>query len=271
MRHNPPAVTGSRVSRYSNKPGFTGGLLCLLFASHSVAAQYDATLQWSKRVEIGTPVAGVVKEVLVDAGEQVDKSDMLLQLDDKVFRARVASATTHLKSQEEHYKEARREMERAEELYARTVLSDHDLQVAKNNHVMALAERDKARFQLIKAKYDLEYSTLRAPFKAIVLQKLAQPGMVVSAELTPQTLLVLAQADKMLARMAVDEAVLAGLKTGQHATVTVNGTAYDGAIKAIGFEPVATGSGKAVFHVDVLFDTKGVLMRAGQSARIDLP
>jgi len=271
MKQNPLSIIDSRANRRNSRLQLACGLLFLLSAAHGNAAQFDASLRWSNRVEIGTPVAGVVKEVLVDAGQRVGKSDKLLLLDDKVFKARVNSATTHLRSQEEHYQEAKREMDRAEELYARTVLSDHDLQVAKNNHITALAERDKARYQLAKARYDLEYSTLRAPFDAIVLQNLAQPGMVVSAELTPQILLVLAQADQMLARVAVDEAVLAQLKTGQGATVTVNGTAYDGTIKAISLEPISADSGKAMFSVDVMFATRGALMRAGQSARVDLP
>ena len=271
MRQNPLTPKAGSVSRHSRRLQTAGGLLLLLFAMHCSAAQFDATLHWSTRVEIGTPVAGVVKTVLVDAGQQVRKSDKLLQLDDKVFKARVDSATTHLRSQEEHYQEAKREMERAEELYARTVLSDHDLQVAKNNHVTALAERDKARYQLVKARYDLEYSTLRAPFDAVVLQNRAQPGMVVSAELTPQTLLVLVQAEQMLARVAVDEAALAGLKPGQDATVTVNGTSYEGTIKVIGLEPIPADTGKGLFPVDVMFATKGTLMRAGQSARVELP
>lgn len=271
MRRNPPSVMDSRVNRRHSNYRLACGLLFVLFAAHSSAAQFDATLYWSKRVEIGTPVAGVVKEVLVDAGQQAGKGDKLLQLDDKVFRARVESAASNLKSMEEHYQEAKREMERAEELYARTVLSDHDLQIAKNKHITALAGRDEARYQLTRARYDLEYSSVRAPFNAIVLQSLAQPGMVVSSELTPQTLLVLAQSDQMLARVSVDEAVLVRLKPGQAASVTVNGASYEGTIKALGLEPVAAGSGKTMYSVDVQFDTKGTMMRAGQSARVDLP
>ena len=257
--------------RRSNRGLLAYGLICLLPVAHASAAQYDAALSWAKRVEIGTPVAGVVKDVMVNAGQRVGKSDKLVQLDDRVFRARVNSATSMLKSAEENYLEAKREMERAEELYARTVLSDHDLQVARNHHITAMAERDKARYTLTKARYDLEYSTVRAPFEAVILQTHAEPGMVVSSELTPQILLVLAQADTMIARISVEEEVLARLKPGQATTVTVNGTAYPGAIKALGLEPVTGDSGNVRFAVDVQFDTKGAMMRAGQSARVDLP
>ena len=73
-------------------------------------------------MELGVPVSGVTQSVYVDVGQKVVKNEKLLQLDDTVFKARVKQASSALQSQEAQYKEAERELKRAEELYDRTVL-----------------------------------------------------------------------------------------------------------------------------------------------------
>ena len=54
------------------------------------AADVPATLQWSQRVELTTPVSGIVKAVSVDVGDTVKKGQVLLTLDSTTFRAMVA-------------------------------------------------------------------------------------------------------------------------------------------------------------------------------------
>lgn len=249
---------------------FTGVLL-VTFTELSQAAQFDATLQWSKRVAVTVPVSGVIQEVYVDTGQKVAKDDKLLQLDDTTFKARVNQTVSTLKSAEEQYKEAERELNRANELYNRTVLADHDLQLAKNAHIKAAAERDMARYAMVKAKQDLKYSTLRAPFNALVLERHAQVGMVISAELKPETLLVLADADQMLARMQVSDSQLPALKLGQAVKVFINSEQLDGVIKAIGFEPSRGSTGGTSYPVDIEFKISGRLLRAGQQVKVEVP
>lgn len=250
----------------------TGGVaLLLLLAGQCQAAQFEATLQWSKRVELGVPVSGVIQAVYADVGQKVAKGEKLLQLDDTVFKIRVKEASSTLKSQEEQYKEAERELNRSQELYDRTVLSDHDLQVAKNNKIKAAAERDQAQAMLVKAQQDLKYSTLRAPFNALVLERDAQVGKVIAAKLKPETLFIVADADQMLARLYVSEAQLSQFKLGQAAKVLLGSEQVDGVIKAIGFEPVRGSSDSTSYPVDVEFKTADHVLRAGQHVKIEMP
>ena len=246
-------------------------VLFLVSAGQLQAAQFEATLQWSKRVELGVPVSGVVQAVYADVGQKVAKGEKLLQLDDTVFKVRVKQASSTLKSQEEQYKEAERELNRSQELYDRTVLSDHDLQVAKNNKVKAAAERDKAEAMLVKAKQELKYSTLRAPFNALVLERHAQVGKVIAATLKPETLFIVADADQMLARLHVSEDQLAQFKLGQSAKVLIGSDQINGVIKAIGFEPAQGASNGTSYPVDVEFKTSEHVLRAGQHVKVELP
>jgi RND family efflux transporter MFP subunit len=244
--------------------------LCLFVAGAARAASYDAVLHWSKRVELGVPVSGVIHSVYADVGMKVKKGDKLLQLDDTVFKARVMQAKSELKNQEEQYKEAAREEERSQNLYDRTVLSDHELQVAKNNKVKAAALRDHARARLIRARQELRYSSLRAPFNALILKRHAQVGKVIAAKLQPETLFVVADADQMLARLSVSEQQLGRIKIGQKAVVILGDRRFPGEVKAIGFEPEKGKSDTSLYPVDVEFELKGQVLRAGMHVKVEL-
>lgn len=247
------------------------GTSLMLLSVTARAAQFDATLQWSKRVELAMPVSGVVQDVYADVGQKLAKGGKLLRLDETVFKARVMEARSNLVSEEAQYKEAEREMQRSEQLYERTVLSDHELQVAKNNKAKAQAERDQAKAMLVKARQQLRYSTLRAPFNALVLSRSAQVGQVIAARLKPETLFTVADADSMMARFYVSESQLSGIKLGQAATVALDGGAVNGVVKAIGFEPAKAASKDTMYPVDVEFRMGDRVLRDGQHVKVNIP
>lgn len=245
-------------------------LLMLLSISPLVSAQqYEAVLQWSKRATLGTLSSGVIEKVAVDVGDRAKQGDMLLQLDGQVFEKRVKQTQVGVKSAEEKYLEAKREKERAEELYNRTVLSDHDLQVAKNNEIHAHAQYEDAKVLHERAKYNFKYSRIIAPFNVLVLERHAEPGQVVSSDMQPPVLLVVAESDKMRARVVVSESALNMVKMGQNAKITVADTQFDGKIVAIGFEPVSGKDGSG-YPVDIEFMNNGQVLRAGLSAKVEL-
>lgn len=244
------------------------GLTCapLLYAEN-----FPAILQWSKRVELSTPVSGVIKTVSAEPGQKVDKGVVLVQLDDEVFKARVQATQATFHNQVEQHKEAERELKRAKELYDRTLLSEHDLQVAKNNESNARAELEKVRAAMVQAKQNLAYSSLRAPFNALVLARAAEPGKVISADLKPETLVTVAASDQMIARIWVNDTKVTSLHNGMTAKVRVNDQEIPGTVKSIAYEPDAKTTDSARYAVDVEFLTANLTLRAGQQASVSLP
>ena len=121
-------------SKYNQKQMIIGSIACftasLLLAGIIHAESYPAALNWSKRMELSTPISGVVKEVLVSAGDKIGKGAVVLRLDDAVFKAQLDAAQAALHSSDENLKESQRELQRTTEMYNRTLLADHDLQVA---------------------------------------------------------------------------------------------------------------------------------------------
>lgn len=242
--------------------------LFLLPASLPRAEELDATLNWARRVELSTPVRGVVAEVLVQAGQRVEAGRVLLRLDQRAFQARVAEARARSKSTQAMVREAQRELERAEELYERTVLSDHDLQTAKNDAIQAQADYEAARAEQIRAEQELEYSAVTAPFNALVIRVNAEVGQTVINDLQPVTLAVVADADTMLAQALITDEQALALKPGDKVSVTVRDRQHAGEVHSISLEPEKDTDR---YRLQVMFALDNQVYRVGQRARIEMP
>lgn len=234
------------------------------------AEPVEGQLQWLRKVALSTPVSGVVSEVHVQAGDRVGKGDPLLTLEQRGFRAELQRAKANVEKRRQAAEEAARELERAQELYDRTLLSQHDLDVAQIANTAAQAELNEAEAALVKARLDLEYSVVRAPFDGIVLSRPGELGQTVITRLEAVPLVVLADPERMVARVAVGENVLAGLKDGAEVGIRVDGRRYAGRISRLGFEPVDPAVTPPRYAVDAVFEP-GRPLRAGQSVTVDLP
>lgn len=257
------------TSKYNVKKFMISIATLSLFANTLVLAEeFEATLGWSKRVELSTPVSGLVQKVFAEPGKVVAKGDVLVQLDSRAFKADLKYAKARYKNMDEQSQEAKRELDRQTDMYDRTMLSDHELQVAKNNFTAALSEYQQAQSSLTKAKLNLEYSAIRAPFNAVVISSSAVKGQVVASEVTPPVLVIVAEAKRMLARFYVTADKINNLVINQGAKVNVAGQSRQGKIFNIALEPDKLKS--EFYAVDVIFDSKEKLLRAGQKAKINL-
>jgi RND family efflux transporter MFP subunit len=233
------------------------------------AAEIQATLQWSQRVELSTPVSGVVQAVNVQVGDLVKKGKVLLTLDNTAYQARVAENQSEITRLDAEAEEAKRDLGRVQELYERTVVSTTDLDQAKLRLVKRQSAISEARARLRQNQKALEDTSLRAPFDAVVVLRHAEPGQSVAAGLQPQMLLTLARSGEMIARALLSSPQMGQLKTGQALTVNVAGASYEGKIKTLGMEPVNIKD-EWVYPVDVIFASMEPL-RAGTPALVKLP
>lgn len=201
------------------------------------AAEYPATLAWADRTALSLPVSGLVKDVHVRAGQQVAAGAALVTLDSRPFDARLSQARAGVQALERKRAEAERETKRAQELYARTVLSNVELEKAHIEHQLVEGQYQQARAQQQLVEVERGYTQLKAPFAARVLAVNIAPGEAVSATMQAPTLVDVARADVMdvAARLKPEEA--AGLKLGGKADVEVNGRKASGEIVALESPP----------------------------------
>jgi len=250
----------------------TLGIGLLLATGGVLAADIEGTLAWERRVALGVPVDGVIAEVLVQEGAQVDSGQPLLRLDRRLFQATVARSRALVESLGPERDEARRELERAQDLYDRTLLSDHELEMARLGHTRADAGLRVAEADLEKARLALQQAELRAPFAALVVRRLAERGQVVVNGLAAVPLLVVADSIAIVARAYVGEEELAGLRAVTEVTVEVAGRQLRGSLRAASLEPEQGPDGGYGYRIDVLLAQPADLrLRAGQRAILRLP
>jgi len=238
----------------------------LFFSAVVVAEEYNAVLSWSKRVELSTPTSGVVQEVFAQQGRIVAKGEVLIQLDPRVFKADLKYAEAKVANSINQYQEAKRELERQTDMYDRQMLSEHDLQVAKNNLTAARSELRQAESSLEKSKVNLEYSAIRSPFNAVVINTSATKGQVVASVMVPPVLVVVAEAHRMLARFNLTVDKLNDVVENQGVKVSVAGKTYQGKVVAVSLEPGKDNT----YMVDVIFDSEKDVLRSGQQAKVNL-
>ena len=243
--------------------GLLGGLLLV-----ANAAALEATLDWDRETVLSMPVKGVVTRLEVRPGDKVARGALMVQLDQRPFRNRIDALEAKLGKLEAVLAEARRELERAEELYDRTVLSEHELQLKKNDFIAARADYEAARAELTAARLAREYSNLRAPFALRVLAREVEIGQTVVADLRPTPVLRVAAEDTLLAVAEVDAEQAAKLSLDQELIVTIGNLRRTGQLVAVA--PLG-GEKPGRYRIAVRLPRKGADWLAGQKANIRLP
>jgi multidrug efflux system membrane fusion protein len=240
--------------RNTNVKVFYGLIGAVLVAAGSPvlrAGDFPAVLDWGRRLELSTPISGVVSAVTAREGQQVEAGQVLVELDDRAFRAGVAKARAELAESRQRLAEAERELERARELYERTVLSTHELQLAEISLTGARADQQRAAAALVQAEMNLEYSRVRAPFDGLVIRVPAQVGQTVVNQLQAQPLVVLVDDRNMRLRARIEENWLGRLQPGSKVRVGLGGEWFEGRIERLGFEPLAETAQGPVYELEV--------------------
>ncbi|MGB7934032.1 MAG: efflux RND transporter periplasmic adaptor subunit [Gammaproteobacteria bacterium] len=246
------------------KKSFASVALCLAAMSVS-AAEYPAVLAWTQRVVLSTPVSGVVIAVPAVAGERVREGQVLVQLDKRPFESALRKAEAQAHKYRLNREEAERELQRTRELYERTVISVHDLQVGEIAFANAEADYASARAQLETARLQLEYAIVQAPFAGLVLEVAVAPGETVVNTQQATPMVTLARDRPMTAHAPVPAEAAGNLSPGQSATVTVDGQAYPARVVQLGAEADASGR----YDLSVSFDPGDTALRAGLPALIN--
>lgn len=149
----------------------------------------DCMIQPHQVVQVGTPMPGVIQEVLVDRGDAVAKGQPIVQFQDDVERAALAVARETARQSGDatiaasSLALAKRELQRANELYAQAFVSKTyldrqraEVDVAGGRTDQARERRSLAQRQVELALAQLEQRTIRAPIAGVVLERLASPG-----------------------------------------------------------------------------------------------
>ena len=173
------------------------------------------------KVEVKSKASGIVKKLLVDAGDRVKQGQVLAELDKEELQAQVRGDEAQLSAAEANLRAAeadvergkvdaagvdvptlQRAYERAKSMAAEGVVSSSALDDAQRNYEMAVNKRDISRAQLIvssakvkqaqaqvtqyraslsRSSEQLNYATIVAPIDGVILSRDVEVGDAVSS------------------------------------------------------------------------------------------
>jgi len=212
-------------------------LICLSPFSPVMAAEYAGVLNWSNQADLSLPVSGVITEVRAKPGQHVKQGEVLLTLDKRYFEARLMSAKATLARYQPGRDEAKRELERANELYERTVLSQVELEKAKIDFAEKEATYNHARAGHRQASLDLEYSELKAPYELVVIRPRVVKGQTIINQHQAVPLITVADAGSYSVVLMVKPGDAAAIGPGSQVDVTINGSKGKGRVTSLQLSP----------------------------------
>ena len=185
-------------------------------------------LQAIRRVNVSPRKQGLLRQLLVDEGEEVTEGQVLAVMDRGDFQDRLDEQKALLRQAEAEYRAKKDDYNRRRNLYKQGVVSADNYNtfrnemISKNEKVIASQERVQ---QLLQEGRQLE---IRAPFSGKITARFAEPGAFVTPTTTASTnagatsssVVELSQGLEVVAR--VPESDIGRIRLGQNADVRVD-------------------------------------------------
>ena len=180
-------------------------------------------LQPIDQVDVGTEVSGTVSKIYADFNQQVEKGQVLLQIDPLKAKARVQQTRAAYRSAENERQYQKRIYERTQELFEKGSVAKTELETAEYRYINAQNSLINSKSNLEQAELDLDNCTIKSPIDGIVLSRAVEAGQTVAASLSAPTLFTLARdLNQMEVKADVDEADIGMVKTGQKVEFSVD-------------------------------------------------
>ncbi len=255
-----------------------------------VTVSATGNLEPTNSVNVGIEVSGTILEIYVDYNDIVKKGDVLARLDTNKLESQVNStkaaldvATANLLESKIGVRDAKRELQRVEELFKATdgnYPSTKDIDAArityeksKASYKALVAQEKQAKALLETNKEDLKKAIVLSPMDGVVLDKAVDVGQSVVASMQIPTLFSIAQDLKsMEVIVSVDEADIGGVRKGQDVTFTVDAypsKVFKGVIKQVRVNSEIVDN-VVTYETVVSVDNADLLLRPGMTVSADI-
>lgn len=143
--------------------------------------QVDGVVEAQRQATLSAEVAGTVEKVNFDVDDFVEKGEVVLEIRDREYRARLQKAQAALDEARANLRQVQLEFARSEDLRQRKLISQADFDKASANLAAAQARRDSAEANLAEAREQIGYTVVRAPYSGVVVERHVEPGESVTA------------------------------------------------------------------------------------------
>jgi RND family efflux transporter MFP subunit len=135
----------------------------------------------AQRLQITSRISGFIEQVYVDEGDHVEANAALLHIDDVQLEANIRAAEASLASAKADLADARADVERYQSLATKQVLAEDQLRDARVRSAMASAQVEKMQAELDARREERRYVRLTSPVRALVRERLRDPGDLITA------------------------------------------------------------------------------------------
>ena len=134
-----------------------------------------------RKAEVRPQVSGIITDVLVKEGANVRKGETLFIIDTIPYAAAYKQALAAVASAEAQEATAKLNLTGSEELYKQKVISDFELQTARNSYNTAVANLANAKAQEASAANNLSFTKVKSPVNGSAGMTSIRVGTIVSA------------------------------------------------------------------------------------------
>lgn len=255
-------------------------MLELSLQDRVLSVSYTAVIEGKQDVEIRPQVSGFVTEVRVKEGAKVKKGQILFVIDTIPYAAAYYQAKATVATAEAQEATAKLNLEGSEELYASKVISDFELQTARNTYNSAAASLAQAKAQEVNAANNLSFAKVKSPVDGNAGMTSVRVGALVSSSMT-EPLIRVSDNSQMYVYFSLPEKEVLRLTkeygslektvdSYQPVTLTLSdGTVYDhqGKIDVIsGIVDKTTGT----VRLRAVFDNKDGRLMSGGSGMVNI-
>jgi HlyD family secretion protein len=250
-------------------------------------------IQPEVEVKISAEVSGEIVELPVKVGQKVKKGQLLVKIKPDFYVARKEAMEANLKSAlaqldiaKANLSKAESEFKRAEELYAKKLISDAEYETTRTAYIVAKAQYasassavEQARASLKQAQEDLAKTVIYSPIDGIVTQLNAEVGerVVGTSQMAGTVIMVVADLSKMEARVDISEVDVVHVSIGDTAILSVDALPekkFKGVVYEISNAAKTKGLGTQEevvnFEVKIKILDKETALRPGMSVIADI-
>jgi len=224
-------------------------------------------------VKVGSRVSGVVTHLRANIGDHVQAGEVIAEIDDAEFRARLAQNEASLARARAEAELARISLERLGTMAEREFVSRQQVDAAESALQVSLAQERLAAANLESARIQLSYTRITAPIGGVVASVATQEGETVAASFAAPTFVNIIDLARLEVQAFVDETDIGRIKEGQVAWFSVDSYSaeeFEGAVTAI--FPKAVIQDNVVNYVVTIriIDRKGRTLRPEMTAAVTI-
>ncbi|MDA1183111.1 MAG: efflux RND transporter periplasmic adaptor subunit [Acidobacteria bacterium] len=152
------------------------------------ASEFVATIQSLRSTTVQPQVEGIVRQVMVRAGDRVAVGQPLIQIDPDKQQATNTVTESQRASRDADLAYASQQLARLQKLYAAGAVSLVELEQAETTHANAEAQLESVRSQIRENQVELEYYRVTAPSAGVAGDIIVRQGDRVTPSTTITTI-----------------------------------------------------------------------------------